>query len=64
MGITLNVNMSAKIRNNVICALHYIWIWNPATCSCENGKYSVSIIDDSIFACEEIIEETKIIPAI
>ena len=56
--------MSAKIRNNVICALHYIWIWNPATCSCENGKYSVSIIDDSIFACEEIIEETKIIPAI
>ena len=40
---------------------HYIW--NPATCSCENGKYLASITDDdSVITCDEIIEETKIIP--
>ena len=22
---------------------------NPATCSCQNGKYLVSIVDDSVF---------------
>ena len=39
------------------------YIWNPATCSCENGKYLVSITDDdSVITCDEIIEETKIIP--
>ena len=40
--------------------------WNPATCSCENGKYLASIIDDSVIMCDEIIEsygeETKIAP--
>ena len=33
-----------------------------ATCSCENGKYLASIIDDSVITCEEIIEETKTVP--
>ena len=37
-------------------------IWNPATCSCENGKYLASIIDNSVIMCDEIIEETKTIP--
>ena len=32
---------------------------NPATCSCENGKYLASIIDDLVITCDEIIEETK-----
>ena len=36
------------------------WIWNPATCSCENGKHLASIIDDSMITCDEIVEETKI----
>ena len=40
-----------------ICEKDYIW--NPATCSCENGKYLASIIDDSVITCDEIIEETK-----
>ena len=32
------------------------YIWNPATCSCENGKYQASIMDDSVITCDEIIE--------
>ena len=40
------------------------YIWNPATCSCKNGKYLASIIDDSVITCDEIIEETKTIPII
>ena len=27
----------------------------PATCSCQNGKYVVSIIDNSVITCDEII---------
>ena len=37
------------------------YIWNPATCNSENGKYLASIIDDSVITCDEIIKETKII---
>ena len=36
-------------------------ICNPATCSCKNGKYIGSIIDDSVITCGEIIEEAKTI---
>ena len=53
-----------------VCEKNYIW--NPATGSCENGKYLASIIDDSAIMCDEIIEadaeakshdeETKNIP--
>ena len=50
------------------------YVWDPATCSCENGKYLASIMDDSAITCDEIIEshdedteaklydETKTIP--
>ena len=38
--------------------------WNPATCSCENGKYLTSITDDSVITCNKIIKETKIVPTI
>ena len=34
------------------------YIWNPATFSCENGKYLATIMDDSAITCDEIIEET------
>ena len=55
-GITINVDASAK---NII--LNYTW--NPATCSCKNGKYLASIIDDSVIMCDKIIEEeTKTVP--
>ena len=34
-------------------------MWNPVTCSCENGKCIGSVIDDSVIMCDGIIEETK-----
>ena len=51
-----------------VCEKDYIW--NLSTCSCENGKYLASIMDDSAIMCDEIIdaeaksndEETKTIP--
>ena len=40
--------------------MHHLYekdsIWNPATCSCENGKYLASLIDDSVIMCDEIID--------
>ena len=38
------------------------YIWNPATCSCGNGKYLANFIDDSVITDVEIIEETKTVP--
>ena len=37
------------------------YVWNPVTCSCENGKYLTSIIDDSMITCDKIkdAEETN-----
>ena len=47
-----------------ICEKDYVW--NPATCNCENGKYFASIMDDSMIVCDEFIrsydEEIKTIP--
>ena len=37
-----------------VCEKDYIW--NPATCSCENGNYLASIMDDSAIMCDGIIE--------
>ena len=42
-GTVINVDASAKKR---ICKKDYIW--NPATCSCTNGKYLTSIIYKSM----------------
>ena len=50
-GITINVDVSVKKH---ICEKKYIW--NPATCSCKNGKYLASIMDDSAITCDEIID--------
>ena len=44
------------------CEKSCVWknyIWNAATCSCENGKYAGSIIDNSMITCDEVIDETK-----
>ena len=42
------------------------YIWNLATCSCQNGKYLATIMDDSGITFHEIIEtydeKTKTIP--
>ena len=46
-------------KEHHVCEKDYIW--NPATCSCENGKYLKSIIDDSVIMCNEVIETQKIL---
>ena len=43
------------------------YVWNPAICNCENGKYFASIMDDSRIICDEVMksyddEEIKTIP--
>ena len=42
------------------------FVWNPATCNYEIGKYLASIMDDSRIICDEVIksydEEIKTIP--
>ena len=35
------------------------YIWNPETCTFENGKHEGSVIDNSMIACDEIIEDIK-----
>ena len=37
-------------------------IRNHDVCSCKNGKYIASIIDDSVIMCDDIIEEIKTVP--
>ena len=37
-----------------VCEKDYVW--NPATCNRENGKYLASIMNDSVIKCDEIIE--------
>ena len=60
-GITINVDVSVK---NNICEKDYVW--NPASCNCQNGKYLTNIMDDSVMTCDEVIEsydqEIKTIP--
>ena len=56
--------ISCECKKGYACEKDYIW--NPATCSCQNGKYLASILDDSAMTCDEVIEsydeETKNIP--
>ena len=33
----------------LVCEKNYVW--NPATCNCENGKYLAGIMDDSKIIC-------------
>ena len=60
-GITINVGAKVKIKKNIACAKND-YIWNPATCYCENGKYLTSIINNSVITCVEIMEEAKTVP--
>ena len=39
-GITINIYVNVK---NALYEIGYIW--NPATCSCQNGKYLASVMD-------------------
>ena len=43
-----------ECKNCHVCEKDYVL--NPATCSCENGKYLVSTMDNSAIMCDEVIE--------
>ena len=79
--MNVNVNLTEKhviqingeITINVDVIVKNIFMWkkyflrNPPKCICENGKYLVSIRDDSTIICSEVIkpyeEEIKTISA-
>ena len=46
-----NNKCQCECKKRHICEKYYIW--NPATCSCENGKYLASIMDDSAITCDQ-----------
>ena len=43
-----------ECKKRHVCEKDYTW--NPVTCSCKNGKYLASIMDDSAITCDEIID--------
>ena len=49
-----NDKCRCQCKNFHLCEKSYVW--NPATCNCENGKYLASIMDDSVITCDEIID--------
>ena len=53
-GIMRNVNVSIECEK--------AYIWNSATCSCENGNYLASITADLVSTFDEFAEETKTVP--
>ena len=63
MTTGISVNMSAK-NYEKLKKKHRVsekgYFFNPATCSCKNGKYTGST-GNSVVICEEIVEETKTI---
>ena len=51
-----NDKCRCECKNNVF---KKDFVWNPATCICENGKYLASIMDDSTIISDEIIDVKK-----
>ena len=49
-----NHKCRSECQKRHVCEKDYVW--NPATCNCENGKYLASIMDDSAIRRDEIIE--------
>ena len=50
-GVMIKVHAGVKNNINVKRIM-----FKPVTCSCENGKYLASIMDDSAIMCDEVIE--------
>ena len=49
-----------EFKNHHICKKDYFC--NPSTCTCKNGNYLASIINNSVITCDEIMDvEEKII---
>ena len=57
IGIIINVGESEKSKKALQKRLYL-----ESSCSCKNGKYIGSIIDDSVITNDKIIEETKTVP--
>ena len=57
-----NRKCRCECKNQKHCVYEKDCIWNPATCSCKNGRYLASIMNDSVITCDEIIEEPKTVP--
>ena len=61
-----------ECKKHHICETYYVW--NPAPCSCENGKYLASTVDGSAIKCDGTVnadaeaksneKETKTFPII
>ena len=49
-----NDKCRCECKKHQVCEKDYVG--NPATCSCENGKYLASIMDDLTIMCDEVIE--------
>ena len=47
-----NNNCWCKCKKHHLSEKYYVW--NPATCSCENGKNLGSVMDDSAIMCNEL----------
>ena len=45
-----NGKCQCECKKHHTCERNYVC--NPATCSCKNGKYFASIIDDSVIMCD------------
>ena len=43
-----------ECKKRHLCEKDYVW--NPATCKCENWKYLASIMDDSAIICDEFTD--------
>ena len=49
-----------NLKQHHVCEKDYIW--NPATCSCENGNYLANIVNDLVTTCDEIIDAATTVP--
>ena len=66
-NLNVKCNSNQKWNNDKCqceCQKHHIceedYIWNSDTCTCKSGKYLVSIAENSVITCDEIIDaETK-----
>ena len=46
-----NDKCECERKKHHICEKCYVW--NPSTCSYQNGKYLTSIIDDLVITCDD-----------
>ena len=50
-----NDKCRCECKKSHVCEKGYVW--NPAARNCEKGKYSASIMNDSVITCGEVIDK-------